>query len=199
VFQTGSQQRSGKEFRTACELVRSGRIGKVKEVYVNVGAPSKWCDLPEEKMEPGLDWNLWLGPAPLRPYSSVLSPRGVHNGFPNWRLYREYSGGMMTDWGAPHFDIAQGGLGMDEFGPVEITPPDDPKAQKGVRYVYANGVPVIHGDEYEPGKKGRGVTFAGSDGKVFVDRGHPASHPADLIKPPAGEKDGHLNTYPSRP
>ncbi len=196
VFQTGSQQRSGKEFRTACELVRSGRIGKLKEVHVNVGASSKFCDLPEEKMEPGLDWNLWLGPAPMRPYNSVLSPRGVHNGFPNWRLYREYSGGMMTDWGAHHFDIAQWGLGMDESGPVEIIPPQDPKAQKGVRYVYANGVPVIHSDEYEPGKKARGVSFLGSAGKIFVDRDYLASDPVGLVKEPLGEKDVKLYNSP---
>src|SRR5205823_4350550 len=153
VFQTGSQQRSEGVFRQACELVRSGRIGKLKAVYVYVGGPSKPCDLPEEKPEPGLDWDRWLGPAPLRPYSSVLSPRGVHKNYPDWRLYREYSGGMMTDWGAHHFDIAQWGLGMDESGPVEIIPPEDPKAQRGVKYVYANGVPVIHAEEYEEGKK----------------------------------------------
>ena len=82
VFQTGSQQRSSNEFRLACELVRSGRIGKVKTVYVNVGGPSKPCDLPEERMEPGLDWDRWLGPAPKRPYNSVLSPRGVPQAFP---------------------------------------------------------------------------------------------------------------------
>src|SRR6185436_1256721 len=98
VFQTGSMQRSSNEFLKACELVRNGRIGKVQEVYVSVGNPSQWCDLPEEEMEPGLDWDRWLGPAPKRAYNSVLSPRGVHKHFPNWRNYREYSGGMMTDW-----------------------------------------------------------------------------------------------------
>src|ERR1043166_9070665 len=144
VLQTGSQQRSDKEFRQACELVRNGRIGKVKRVNVDVGGPSRPCDLPGEKLEPGLDWDRWLGPAPKRPYNSVLSPRGIHNHFPNWRNYREYSGGMMTDWGAHHFDIAQWGLGMDESGPVEIIPPTDPKATKGVRYIYANGVEMIH-------------------------------------------------------
>src|SRR5262249_25501557 len=85
VFQTGSQQRSDKEFRLACELVRSGRIGKLKAVYVNVGGPSHPCDLKEEMAEPGLDWDRWLGPAPMRPYNSTLSPRGVHKHFPNWR------------------------------------------------------------------------------------------------------------------
>jgi predicted dehydrogenase len=126
VFQTGSMQRSSKEFRTACELVRNGRIGKVKQVIVDVGPPSRPCDLPEEPMEPGLNWDMWLGPAPSRPYNSVLSPRGVHTHFPDWRNYREFSGGMMTDWGAHHFDIAQWGLGMDESGPVEIIPPKTP-------------------------------------------------------------------------
>lgn len=199
VFQTGSQQRSENGFRLACELVRSGRIGKLKTVYVDVGGPSKPCDLPEEKLEEGLDWNLWLGPAPMRPYNSVLSPRGVHNGFPNWRNYREYSGGMMTDWGAHHFDIAQWGLGMDESGPSEIIPPEDPKAQRGVRYLYANGVEVIHGQspfEYQPGKRGHGVTFVGSNGMVFVNRGFLASNPADIIKQPLGEKDVHLYQSP---
>jgi predicted dehydrogenase len=169
VFQTGSQQRSSREFRTACEAVRSGRIGKIKRVYVDVAGPSRPCDLSEEPMEPGLDWDLWLGPAPKRPYHSVLSPRGVHQHFPAWRNYREYSGGMMTDFGAHHFDIAQWGLGMDESGPVEITPPDDPKAERGVRYRYANGVEMIHGRSNLEGKSG--IQFIGEQGVITVNRG----------------------------
>jgi len=189
VFQTGSQQRSGKEFRTACELVRNGRIGKIERVLVGVGGPSKWCDLAEEEMEPGLDWNLWLGPAPMRPYNSVLSPRGVHDHFPAWRSYREYSGGGMTDWGAHHFDIAQWGLGMDESGPVEILPPDDEKANSGVKYVYENGVEMIHGG---PG----GITFVGTDGEIFVTRGKLSSKPEEIIKQPIGDNEIHLYESP---
>jgi predicted dehydrogenase len=189
VFQTGSQQRSDNEFRLACELVRSGRIGKVKTVNVNVGAPSRPCDLKEEKLEPGLDWERWLGPAPKRGYSPVLSPRGVHQHFPDWRQYREYSGGMMTDWGAHHFDIAQWGLGMDGSGPVEIIPPKDPKATTGLRYRYANGVEVVHGP-------GGGVQFIGSNGEITVNRGHLSSKPGDIIKEAIGEKDVHLYKSP---
>ncbi len=74
VFQTGSQQRSSKEFRTACEAVRSGRIGKIKQVFADVGGPSRPCDLPEEPLEPGLDWNLWLGTAPTRPTIPCSAP-----------------------------------------------------------------------------------------------------------------------------
>ena len=164
-------QRSSSEFRKACELVRNGRLGTIKQVIVDVGPPSVPCDLPEEPMEPGLNWDMWLGPAPLRPYNSVLSPRGVNNFFPNWRNYREYSGGMMTDWGAHHFDIAQWGLGMDDSGPVEIIPPDDPKATRGVRYLYANGVEMIHGDS-------GGVLFIGTEGKILVNRGKFEATPA---------------------
>jgi hypothetical protein len=166
-------------------LVRNGRIGKVQRVIVDVGSPSVWCDLPEEAMEPGLNWDMWLGPAPQRPYNSVLSPRGVHKHFPNWRNYREYSGGMMTDWGAHHFDIAQWGLGMDESGPVEIIPPEDPKATKGVRYIYANGVEVVHSDS-------GGVLFIGTEGKILVNRGVFKPDPETIAKEPIPDNGVHL-------
>jgi predicted dehydrogenase len=185
VFQTGSMQRSSSEFRKACELVRNGRLGKISKVIVDVGGPSIPCNLPEEPMEPGLDWDSWLGPAPLRPYNSILSPRGVHDHFPDWRNYREYSGGMMTDWGAHHFDIAQWGLGMDHSGPVEIIPPEDPKATKGLRYLYANGIEMVHGTS-------GGVLFIGSEGKILVNRGKFEATPAGLGEEPLGEKDVRL-------
>jgi hypothetical protein len=89
---------------------------------VAVGDPGIVCNLREEEAEPGLDWDMWLGPAPKRGYHSELSPRGVHKHFPNWRNYREYGGGMITDWGAHHFDIAQWGMGMDNSGPWKFFP-----------------------------------------------------------------------------
>jgi predicted dehydrogenase len=164
VFQTGSMQRSSKEFRVACELVQNGVIGKIERVEVAVGDPGIICNLPEQEIEPGLDWDMWLGPAPKRGYHSELSPRGVHKHFPNWRNYREYGGGMVTDWGAHHFDIAQWGMGMDASGPAEVFPADKPNAKRGVRFKYPNGVEVFH-------KDGPGVTFFGSAGKVVVNRG----------------------------
>ena len=188
IFQTGSMQRSSSEFHKACQLVRNGRIGKIKQVIADVGGPSVWCDLPEEEMEPGLDWNFWLGPAPKRPYNSVLSPRKVHGHFPNWRNYREYSGGMMTDWGAHHFDIAQWGLGMDDSGPVEIIPPDDAKATKGLRYIYANGIELLHGNS-------GGVLFVGESGKIFVNRGQFKAEPESIGNEPL--KDMPIQLYKS--
>lgn len=164
VFQTGSQQRSSSEFRVACELARNGVIGKIYHVAVGVGGPGKACDLPEEPMEPGLDWDMWLGGAPMRPYNSVLAPRGVHNHFPSWRNFWEYGGGMVTDWGAHHFDICQWGLGEDDRGPLEILPASEPNAQKGVKLKYTGGIEVSHISE-------NGVTFHGDKGMIFVNRG----------------------------
>jgi len=159
VLQTGSMQRSMMEFRVACEIVRNGCIGKIQKVECSFGGPPKPCDLKEEKMEAGLDWNMWLGAAPMRPYNSTLSPRGVHNHFPRWRNYREYGTGGVGDWGAHHLDIAQWGLGMDESGPVEVK-----FTGKQATLVYDNGIPVIH-------KGGNNVQFFGSDGEVMVNRG----------------------------
>jgi predicted dehydrogenase len=160
VFQTGSMQRSSKEFRIACELVRNGCIGKIDHVECSFGGPPKPCDLGEEPMEPGLDWNMWLGPAPVHPYNSILSPRGVHNHFPLWRSYREYGTGDVGDWGAHHLDIAQWGLGMDDSGPVEVHFNGNNEAEM----VYSNGITVIR-------KSGFGIHFFGTEGEVMVNRG----------------------------
>jgi predicted dehydrogenase len=164
VLQTGSMQRSMKEFRVACELVRNGVIGKIEKVNCSFGDPGRPCDLKEESPEPGLDWNFWCGPAPLRGYSSVLSPRGAHRHFPAWRDYMEYGSGGVGDWGAHHLDITQWGLGMDDSGPVEVVAASSPQARRGARLVYVNGVTVEHVD-------GFGVQFFGTGGQVLVNRG----------------------------
>lgn len=191
VFQTGSQQRSSWQFHRACELVRNGRIGKVHTVHVNVGGPSRECLLPAQPVPEGLDWNFWLGPAPYRPYNSDIAPHVDFHGWPNFRSYRDYSGGSMTDWGAHHFDIAQWGLGMDGSGPVEIAPPDDKKVKR-LTYKYANGVTMYHG-----GAQGRaGVEFIGPKGRVLVNRGYIETKPRKLLDEPIGPGEVHL--YKSR-
>jgi predicted dehydrogenase len=164
ILQVGSMQRSMKEFRAACELVRNGVLGKISKVEVSIGAPAIPCDLPEEAMEAGLDWDMWLGPAPKRPYNSVLSPRGVHGHFPDWRKYREYATGMIGDWGAHHFDIAQWALGYDDSGPTEFFAAEKENAQSGVRFRYSTGEEVIH-------TPGNNIVFFGEKGKIEVNRG----------------------------
>lgn len=201
VFQTGSQQRSENGFRIACELVRNGRIGKVHTVYVGVGGPSVDCDLTPQPVPEGLDWNMWLGPAPWRPYNSELAPSIQGEGqieswseydrrigpFPNFRGYRDYSGGGMTDWGAHHFDIAQWGLGMDDSGPIEAIPPNG-KDVEHLTYRYKNGVMMQRRDT-----GGRaGIVFFGEKGKVMVNRGYLETDPAGIINELPGPNEIHL-------
>ncbi|HIG29763.1 MAG TPA: Gfo/Idh/MocA family oxidoreductase [Verrucomicrobiales bacterium] len=169
VLQTGSMQRSMLEFRVACELVRNGLIGRLERVTCKVGDPGRPCDLGEEEAGPGVDWDRWLGPAPRRPYHSVLCPREVHRHFPAWRRYSEYGGGAICDFGAHHFDIAQWGLGMDDSGPVEVRPPEKEDALRGAVMVYQNGVTVEQSDG--EGMRYGGVRFYGTEGDVEVDRG----------------------------
>jgi len=165
VFQVGSQQRSSKEFRVACELVRNGIIGRVNSVHVSFGDPAAPYKEPAEEIEPGLDWKMWCGPGPLVAYNPMLSPRGLHDHFPHWRKTWEFGGGMITDWGAHHIDIAQWGLGMDGNGPVQVRAPENwETAKRGAQLVYADGTVLTH-------VKGRGVSFYGTEGEVHVNRG----------------------------
>ena len=179
VFQTGSQQRTefGQKFVDACELVRNGRIGEVLTVHVGVGDPARACDLPVEALEPGLDWERWLGPAPQRAYHSELAPRGVHNHYPAWRRYWEYAGGGLSDMGAHHFDIGMWGLRKDGEGPIEVHPPIDSSATRGASVVFADGVRMIHGGP-------SGTTFIGTRGTIAVDRGRISSTPGNLLTDP---------------
>ena len=165
VFQTGNMQRSWRDFRHASELVYNGYIGDIKEINVSVGEPVKQCDLPTEKVPEGLDWNEWVGPSLYRGYNTVLAPPLGDRQWAWWRGYRDFGGGLVTDWGAHMFDIAQWALGMDESGPVEFNPPDVP-AKTGLSMKYANGVVVNHKQWGE----GNAVQFIGTEGKIEVSR-----------------------------
>jgi len=191
VFQTGSQQRSSDNFRFACEMVQSGRIGKLKTVHVNIGEPSAEAYLPEEPVRPGLDWERWLGPAPWQPYNAERCSGNYGGG---WRRIRDYSGGMTTDWGAHHFDIAQWGMGMDGNGPVEILAPE--VSEKGcLTFKYANGVEMYR-TKMAGDHKVSGVLFTGTKGKVEVNRGHLRTWPDSLMHTPTGPDEVHLYKSP---
>jgi predicted dehydrogenase len=181
IFQTGSQQRSEYRgyFRQAVELVLNGRIARVHTVRVGVGPAAKPCDLPAQEAPPGTDWELWNGPSSARAYNEVLCPKGLHRHFPAWRNYQEYANGALADMGAHHFDIAQWGLGMDAGGPVRIEPPAT--GERGLKFVYANGVEMFHGGP-------SGTTFEGSDGTIHVDRSVIESKPADIVKEKLGDR-----------
>jgi len=174
VFQTGSMQRSAPEFTKAVQLVRSGAIGTIKKVYVNVGGPPKVWDLQSETKPEGLDWDLWMGPNTIeRPYNNELAPAMDAKFWPKWRDYVEFGGGGMTDWGAHMFDIAQWGLNMDASGPGELVYSEP---GKGLIYKYSNGVEVVH----RPMEGKQHCHFVGTDGEVFVARGELRTTPEPL-------------------
>jgi len=176
VFQTGSMQRSAPEFRVACDMVRSGKIGQLKSIEVNVGdTTSVDCYLPGEPVPEGLDWDMWLGPAPWRPFNVILCPPPHFPDWPQWRRYRDYSGGQMADLGAHHFDIAQWGMGTDDTGPLEIIPPDGKEVTR-LSFKYANGVTVYR----SPGAAAV-CTFHGTEGMIGVGRGFLRPSPMSLM------------------
>lgn len=193
VLQTGSMQRSSANFRKACELVRNGYLGEIKQVLVSVGDPARDYDLPAEEVPAEIDWNKWCGPAPLLTYNQRLAPASNDVDFwPDWRLFKEVGGGILCDWGAHMFDIAQWGLGMDRSGPVEFTPPQDPKAVRGLKMRYANGVEMIHEDF----GRGWAVRFIGSEGSIDVSRSFFESTPANLVT--AELKPGETRLYDTK-
>ena len=177
VFQTGNMQRSWKDFRQAAELVLNGYIGEVKEVNVSVGPPVRALDLPVVPCPDNVNWDMWVGPSMYREYSPVLAPPVENKNFPDWRNYREFGGGMITDWGAHMFDIAQWGLGMDESGPVEFIPPAK-HAVIGLKMVYANGVVLNHANWGDS----NAVQFIGTKGKIEVSRSFLRSDPPEIAK-----------------
>jgi predicted dehydrogenase len=175
VFQTGSMQRSSKEFTQAVQLVRSGAIGDIKKIVVSVGGPPKDWDLQAEPTPEGLNWEMWMGPNVIgRPYNNFLAPNLESTFWAKWRDYKEFGGGFMTDWGAHMFDIGQWGLGMDHSGPVKIIPPGQGK-ESGLVYEYENGVQMIH----QPVGKNY-CHFFGSEGEVYVQRGEIRTTPEAL-------------------
>lgn len=177
VLQTGSMQRSWDKFRTAVELIRNGYIGEVKEVQVSVGDPAIPFNLEGLPVPATLDWENWVGPAPMRPYHTELSPPVTQDVYPNWRNYKEYGGGILSDWGAHMFDIAQWGLDMDRSGPVKFIPPTDKTAKRGLTMIYENGIIMKHVDF----GRGWGVKFIGSKGTLNVSREYLDSDPANIV------------------
>ena len=179
IVQTGSQSRSYESIRYACQALQDGVIGNIREVHVSCGGPSVPCNLPAEETPEHIDWDLWLGPAPWRPFHSALADK-------MFRPYRDYSGGGMTDWGCHHFDIAKWATGLDETGPVEVLPPDGEDV-KWLTYRFANGVIMTH----ESPMSQLGVYFVGDDGNAW---GHGMSNrwriePRGKWKLPPGPKD----------
>lgn len=190
VFQTGSMQRSWDRFRNACELVRNGYVGSIKEVLVNVGDPGITYDLPEMPVPANLNWEGWVGPALMRPFNTELSPPVEKDIYPNWRNYKEYGGGILSDWGAHMFDIVQWALDMDKTGPVKYLPPGDASAKRGLTMVYANGIEMKHVDF----GRNWGVRFIGDKGTLDISRDYFDSNPSNIATATLGNNAIRLNS-----
>ena len=194
VWQTGSQQRSDRNFRRVCELVRNGRIGKLHTVRCGLpgGIPDygKTAHLTATQPVPeGFNYNRWLGPASEVPYCPARC--GV-----NFRWILDYSGGQVTDWGGHHPDIAQWGMDTERTGPVAIKNARGKFAQHPVYNTateysfechYENGVKLIISN-----RERGGVTFEGDDGWVWANRGRHMASSDEIRNSKIGEDEIHL-------
>ncbi len=181
ILQVGSQQRSMEMNRIACELVRSGGLGKVLEVRAikYTGAEAAPAEpFPAKPVPKGLDWNVWLNQAAWREFNPTWM---------GWMRWRDFSGGEMTNWGAHGVDQIQWALGMDGTGPTEIRPlTSGSNGQVAMRY--ANGVEVNFVLEQGHGPMG-GAVFVGEKGKLEINRNKFASNPPEI----AAELRKHLD------
>ncbi len=184
VFQAGTQRRSVPNFRQAVELAHSGKLGKIHTLYASVYTPqleNSW--LPGEPTPPRdvVDWNLWLGPAPWRPYNSKYVGGG-------WRGYYDFdSGARLLDWGAHTVDLCQWANRADDTMPIEYEP-----SAGGITCRWANGVKLILDFLATPfGERGPNwitrlgtcpVRFVGDAGWVETgDNGEIVVEPASLL------------------
>ena len=197
VFQHGTQQRSASEFWHACMLVKNGYLGEVKNIRVGSPFGKQGGDPNPAPVPEGLNYDLWLGPAPNVPYSPH---RCDGNGGEGWYHIRDYSGGWVTAWGSHELDIAQWGNGTDDTGPVEISghaeyPTEgvyDTARKWNFYCTYANGTTLNYGSE---DMSRHGVRFEGSDGWVFVDRRILETSSPSLLKETF--KDDKIQLYKS--
>jgi len=203
VFQWGTQQRSSRNFRFGCELVRNGRIGKLHTILV--GAPHDFA-FPTQPIQPvpkGLDYEMWLGPAPWAPYTyHRCRPWTQKESYGIWYHISDYClGGIGGYWGIHHVDIAQWGHGRADGGPIEVegtaTFPEnglaDCAVSWNVRVKYGDGVTMVYTDNKH---NKQGVVFQGTEGWVYVRRGHIEAEPKSLLNTTIGPDEIHLIESP---
>jgi predicted dehydrogenase len=195
VFQTSTEDRAVPEYHRLAELVRNGRIGKLQRIEVILPRqPTVPGDPTPQPVPPELDYEMWLGPAPEAPYTKDR----LHF---NFRWISDYSGGIITDWGAHLFDTAQWANDTERSGPVEVsgtgtlwsgglynTPRD-----YDITYHYANGVEMT----CKPGSPS--IKFIGSDGWVGNTnwRGPVEASSQKILDSVIGPEEIHLYTNPA--
>ncbi len=167
---SGGSQRVMDDMGGVAAKCWSGELGTIKEIYVDCGGPSVLCNLPAETVpssgeDAGIDWEMWLGPAPWAPFNHFRCSGSFNiDGKSSWRSFTDYSGGGMTDWGAHRFGGAMFAGNIRDQGPVEVIPPDG-KEHKQLTYVFANGLRLYHGGRNGP-NAGGGIDPIGDGQKI---------------------------------
>ncbi|MFZ5830567.1 MAG: Gfo/Idh/MocA family protein [Planctomycetota bacterium] len=185
VFQAGMQRRTVDNFVFAVELAQHGKLGKLHTVHANTLDPATshiWLPAEPQPPQEEVDWDLWLGPVPWRPFNSAYLTAG------GWRHFFDFHGGGILEWGVHTVDLCQWANQADETGPVEF----EPRGTE-VHAVYANGVKLVMRDTGWMGLGSCCIRFEGDDGwvetgdsrtvalsphlrpklRTFVDRGTP--------------------------
>ncbi|UCC22763.1 MAG: Gfo/Idh/MocA family oxidoreductase [Planctomycetota bacterium] len=197
VFQFGTQQRSDRNFRFACELALNGYVGKLHTIKAAVPPSIKTGNFPVVPVPAGLDYEMWLGPAPWAPYMKERVVTLGSDWEKLWWHISDYSLGWISAWGIHHIDIAQWGNGTELTGPVEaegtgVFPDEglcDCATSWNVKMKYANGATL---DFTDNNQNPQGVRFEGADGWVFVNRGGIDAHPKSLLTAEIGPDQIHL-------
>jgi predicted dehydrogenase len=191
IFQIGSQQRSSTQFRYAAELVRNGRIGQLKTVYVGLPGDPSGEEEPEMPVPSNLNYDMWLGSTPYVYYTEKRVHPQVGYDRPGWLRCEQFGAGMITGWGSHHVDSAHWGMNTELTGPVEIWgnaefPTKGLWDVHGIfrtEALYANGVRMVVSNELP-----NGIKFEGTEGWIFVTRGNYRATASDPVADNNGVK-----------
>jgi predicted dehydrogenase len=206
IFQYGTQQRSDRNFRFACELTRNKYIGDLKEIHAWCSGGVSGGSTKEEPIPEGFDYDMWLGPAPVKPFNTdrCLREDASKGGY---HIY-DYAIGFIAGWGAHPLDIAQWGNNTDNTAPVlyegKGTLPQaglfDTTLDWDIHCTYENAVKMRFMSTSVAGRIVRayrpmndhGTTFIGDKGWVSVDRAGIYADPPELLKVELKPGDIHL-------
>jgi predicted dehydrogenase len=184
IFQIGSQQRSSPQFRYAAELVRNGRIGQLKTVYVGLPGDPSGDEEPEMPVPKNLNYDMWLGSTPKVYYTEKRVHPQNDYGRPGWLRCEQFGAGMITGWGSHHIDSAHWAMNTEHTGPIEIWgeaefPTSGLWNVHGIfqtEALYANGVKMVVSNELP-----NGIKFEGTEGWIFVTRGNYRATSSDPV------------------
>lgn len=200
VLQTGTQQRSSIYFRRVCELVRNHKIGDLKKIEIVIPMDKGRVDFTPMAVPQNLDYNAWLGHAPFTPYTERAVHPQADFSRPGWMQVADYSHGMITNWGAHMFDIAQWGMGTDLSAPFHFEA-EATFEDRGVYNVhrafnatnrYENGIELSLRTKDAGEEIGPGVKFIGSKGWARCMRGGFEAHDRHVLRWQAGPGDVQL-------